>query len=72
MKIKKGDNVKILTGKDRGKTGKVLKAMPKSDQAIVEGINTVKRHERPRKQNSKGQIVDKPMPIHVSNLSKMP
>lgn len=69
MHIKKGDNVKVLTGKDSGKTGKVIKAMPKDNKVIVEGINMVKRHQRPKKQNSKGQVVEKPMPIHASNLA---
>lgn len=71
MKIKKDDKVKIIAGKDKGKTGKVLRALPKIDQIIVEGINIKKRHQKPTKSNQKGQIVDKTMPIHVSNAKKI-
>jgi large subunit ribosomal protein L24 len=68
MKIKKNDNVIVITGKDKGKTAKVLKAMPKDNLIIVEGVNMKKKHERARKTNSKGQIIEKAMPIHVSNV----
>lgn len=68
MKIKKGDNVIIIAGKDKGKTGKVLLALPKENKVIVENINISKRHQKPKKSGSKGQIVDKAMPIHVSNV----
>ena len=68
MKIRKGDNVIIIAGKDRGKTGKVLRALPKLDRVIVEGVNIKKRHQRPTKSNQKGQIVDKTLPVHVSNV----
>jgi large subunit ribosomal protein L24 len=68
MKIKKGDNVIMLAGKDKGKKGKVLKAMPKEDKVIVEGLNIVKRHVRPRKQGKKGEILSIPSPVHVSNV----
>lgn len=71
MKIKKGDTVVILSGKDRGRTGKVLRALPKEDRVVVEGAHVVKKHERARKSNQKGQIVEKAMPIHVSNVKKM-
>jgi len=70
MKIKKGDIVKILAGKDRGKSGKVLRALPKEDKVVVEGVNVVKRHQRARSQNQKGGIIEKPMPLHVSNVKK--
>ncbi len=69
MTIKKDDSVIILKGKDKGKTGKVIKSLPRESKVIVAGINTVKKHERPRKQGQKGQVVDKPMPIHVSNVA---
>jgi large subunit ribosomal protein L24 len=64
MKIKKGDNVKILSGKDRGKTGVVLKAMPASDKIMIDGLNVFKKRSKPRKQGEKGQIVavSRPMP----------
>jgi large subunit ribosomal protein L24 len=68
MKIKKGDTVKILTGDDKGKTGKVLKSFPADNKVLIEGINTIKRHQRPTRQGQKGQIVERPMPVHVSNV----
>lgn len=69
MHIKKGDQVKILAGKDRGKSGKVLTAFPKLERVLVYGINKVKKHERARKANQKGQVVERAMPIHVSNVA---
>jgi large subunit ribosomal protein L24 len=69
MKIHTGDTVIVRTGKDRGKTGKVLRAYPKDDSVVVAGVNIVKKHTRARKTNQKGQIVDKAMPVHVSNVS---
>lgn len=69
MHIKKGDNVIVLTGKDKGKNGKVIKAMPKEGKVIVEGINMVKKHQRPTKQGQKGMMIDKAMPIQASNLA---
>ena len=68
MKIKKGDKVIVITGKDKGKTGEVLKAMPKENTVIVSGVNVSKRHQKPS-QESAGGIVSKEMPIHVSNVS---
>ena len=68
MNIKKGDTVKILTGDDKGKTAKVLKAFPADNKVLVDGINTIKRHQKPTRQGQKGQIVEKPMPIDVSNV----
>jgi len=68
MKIKVGDNVKILTGKDKGKEGKVIKTLKKSDKVVVEGINMVKKHVKPRGMNEVGSIVDIEAPIHVSNV----
>lgn len=67
MKIKKGDLVKIISGKDRGKTGKVTHAFPKENKIVIEGVNIHKKHTRPKKQGQKGQVVQMPMPIHVSN-----
>jgi large subunit ribosomal protein L24 len=69
MAIKKNDNVIILTGKDKGKTGKVLKVMPKIDKIIVEGLNMMKKNQRPRKQGQKGQVISISMPIHISNVA---
>jgi large subunit ribosomal protein L24 len=68
MKIKKGDKVIVLTGKDKGKSGKVLRALPKKSLVLVEGVNIKKKHERKKRENQKGQIIDKTMPIHVSNV----
>ena len=68
MKIKKNDNVIVIAGKDKGKTAKVLKAFPKDNLIVVEGVNMKKKHQRATKSNSKGQIVEKPLPVHVSNV----
>jgi len=68
MKIKKGDNVIIISGKDRGKKGKVSKALPNKGKIIVEGINIVKKHRRSRRENEKGQIIEIPSPINISNV----
>ena len=68
MKIKKNDNVIIIAGKDKGKTAKVLRAFPKENLIIVEGVNLKKKHQRATKSNSKGQIIEKALPIHVSNV----
>ncbi len=68
MYIKKGDNVVVVSGKDRGKKGKVISAFPSKGMVIVEGINMRKKHERPRKEGSKGQIIEKAMPLDVSNV----
>lgn len=66
--IKKGDQVKILVGKDRSKTGKVLAVHPAAGRATVEGRNMVFRHERPKKQGQKGQKIQVPMPVNLSDL----
>ena len=68
MKIKKGDKVIVITGKDKGKTGEVTKAMPKENKVIVSGINLAKRHQKPSQENA-GGVVSKEMPIHVSNVA---
>lgn len=70
MKIKKGDNVIILAGKDKGKKGKVVHALPKKNKVVVEGLNMTKRHQRPRKSGEKGSIISMAMPINVSNVKK--
>lgn len=71
MKIKVGDNVRILAGKDRGKTGMVTKTLRKEDRVIVEGINVVKKHVKPNNQNQTGGIIEMSAPIHVSNVKKV-
>lgn len=67
MRIKKGDTVLILSGKDRGRTGKVEKVLPKKKKVIVDGINIIKKHVRPRKQKQKGEIVEVSAPLDMSN-----
>lgn len=69
MKIKKGDSVIVIAGKDKGKTGTVLETFPKKDQVLIDGINVVTRHQKNRRMRSQGQIIEKSMPIHVSNVS---
>ncbi|HEX4205360.1 MAG TPA: 50S ribosomal protein L24 [Ktedonobacteraceae bacterium] len=68
MNIKKGDTVLITTGKDKGKEGTVSRAMPQVNKVIVEGMNIAKKHIRPQGQTQQGGIIDKAMPIHVSNV----
>jgi large subunit ribosomal protein L24 len=69
LKIKKGDEVIILIGKDRGKKGKVIKVLPKENKVVVEGLNLVKKHNRPKKQGEKGETISVPRPINISNVS---
>lgn len=70
MKIKVGDNVKVIAGKDKGKTGTVIKTLKKVDKVVVEGINIVKKHQKPTNNNDKGGIIEMSAPIHVSNVKK--
>jgi large subunit ribosomal protein L24 len=67
-KIKKNDTVYVLSGRDSGKTGRVFRVYPKKDRALVEGINYVKKHARRSQQDQKGGIMQKEIPIHLSNL----
>jgi large subunit ribosomal protein L24 len=68
MKIRKNDNVMVVTGNDRGKTGKVLKVFPKDYKVIIEGINLRKRHTKPNQKNPQGGIIEKEAPINASNV----
>ncbi len=69
FKVKKGDEVMVIAGKDRGRRGKVLKVLPKEEKVIVENINMVKKHQRANPQkNQPASIVEKAMPIHISNV----
>lgn len=68
MKIKKGDHIVIISGKYRGKKGKVIRVLPKKDKAVVEGANLIKKHVRSKKSGEKGQTVEMPSPLHISNL----
>jgi large subunit ribosomal protein L24 len=68
MNLKKGDLVKILSGKDKGKTGKILEVMPRERKVVVEGLNISVRHSRPRKQGEKGQRLELPKPLDASKV----
>jgi large subunit ribosomal protein L24 len=68
MKIKKGDNVLIILGKYRGKKGKILKVIPKKGKVLLEGINLVKKSQKPKRSGEKGQIVELPAPLDASNV----
>ena len=71
MKIKKGDMVQIITGKDKGKNGRVIKVLIPKDRIIVEGLNMVNKHQRPTQDNPQGGIVQKEASIHISNVMLM-
>lgn len=68
MHVKKGDKVKVLAGKDRGKEGVILEVFPKKDRVLVEGVNMVKKHAQPSQDNPQGGILNIEAPIHVSNV----
>ena len=68
MKIRKGDNIIVISGKDKGKSGKVELAFPAKNQVIIANVNMHKKHERAKKSGQKGQVVQKAYPIHVSNV----
>jgi large subunit ribosomal protein L24 len=69
MKIRKGDTVRVLTGKDRGKEGEVIRAIPERGKVIVAGVNLAKKHQRPLNATMQGGIIDKDMPIPVANVA---
>ena len=71
MKLKKGDNIIIITGKDKGKKGKIVSVLVKDNKVIVEGANMMKKHQRPRKSGEKGSMKSIEMPIHASNVKKL-
>ena len=68
MKVKVGDNVRILAGKDKGKEGRIIKTLKKDNKVVVEGINVIKKHVKPNRMNEVGSIVEVEAPIHVSNV----
>jgi large subunit ribosomal protein L24 len=68
MKIRKNDQVLIIVGKNKGKKGKVLRVFPVLEKVLIEGANLVKKHHRPRRQGEKGQVIEMPKPLHVSNV----
>ena len=69
LKLKKGDRVQVLSGKDRGKQGVILKVFPRERKVIVEGVNTARRHTKPRSATAPGGIIDKDMPMPVSSVA---
>jgi large subunit ribosomal protein L24 len=68
MKVKKGDLVRVISGKDKGKEGKILRVIPKLNKIIVENVNVVKKHQRPTQQLREGGIIEQPSPIHASKV----
>jgi large subunit ribosomal protein L24 len=70
ISVKKGELVRVISGDDRGRTGKVLKVFPKTGRIVVEGVNLIKRHTRPSNKNPKGGILEKEAPIHLSNVRR--
>ena len=70
LHVKKGDEVVVLAGKEKGKRGKIISVSPKSSRAIVEGLNMIKRHTRKNQQNPQGAIIEREGTIHLSNLMK--
>jgi len=68
LAVKKGDKVKVIAGKEKGKEGKVLKALPREGRVIVEGVNLIKRAVRPTQKNPQGGFITKEAPLHVSNV----
>ena len=69
MKLKKGDRVRVLSGKDRGKEGVIMRAIPGRDKVIVEGVNIAKKHQRAQRATMQAGIIDKDMPVHVSSVA---
>lgn len=69
MKIKKGDNVVVIAGKDKGKTGRIEKVFAKTGLVLVEGVNVITKHEKNRRSRSQGQVVKKSAPVHASNVA---
>lgn len=68
MKVKVGDTVKVIAGASKGKEGKVITVLRKEDRVVVEGVNIVKKHMKPQRTNETGGIIERPNPIHVSNV----
>lgn len=68
MKLKKGDKVIVIAGKAKGQSAAIVRVLPQDDMVLLDGVNMVKRHRKPSAQNRQGQIVERAMPIHVSNV----
>jgi large subunit ribosomal protein L24 len=71
MKIKKGDTVKVMAGKDKGKTGTILRTIAETNQVVIEGVNIAKKHQKNKQTRSQGQIIEKNLPIDASNVALM-
>jgi large subunit ribosomal protein L24 len=71
MHVKKGDTVKILSGDDKGKTGKIVKAFPAENKVVIDGMNMIKKHQRATREGQKGQVVERAMPMHASKVAKI-
>jgi large subunit ribosomal protein L24 len=69
VKLKKGDRVKVIAGKDIGKDGVIMRVLPEKNKVIVEGVNIAKKHQRPTRATMQGGIIDKDMPLHASNVA---
>jgi len=69
MRIHRGDNVIVISGSEKGKKGQIARVLAEKQLVIIEGLNLLKRHQKPRKAGQKGQIVEKAMPIHISNVA---
>jgi large subunit ribosomal protein L24 len=69
LKIRKGDRIRVLTGKDRGKEGNVTRVMPEKGRVIVDGVNVAKKHQKPTRSTMQGGIIDRDMPVDVSNVA---
>ncbi len=67
-KLKKGDTVEVITGKDKGKQGEIAHVFPKTDKVLINGVNTASKHQRATRANDQGGIIEKDLPIHVSNV----
>lgn len=71
MQVKKGDKVKVIAGKEKGKTTTVARVLKETNQVVLDGLNMVKRHTKPKKAGDKGGIIEIPQPIHASNVKKV-
>jgi large subunit ribosomal protein L24 len=68
MKLKKGDNIIIIAGKDKGKKGKIVRVLAAENKVVIEGLNMTKKHQKARRTNEKGSVIDMAMPLHASNV----
>ena len=69
MKLRKGDRVRVIAGKDLGREGVIMRVLPAKDRVIVEGVNVAKKHQRPQRATMQAGIIDKDMPLHASNVA---